>query len=112
MANTTTRAPGAIHLVLDGSADWSYIDDAHFPAAEGIKIHSIQFNPSAANDILVIRNKTLITGTITHYLKAADVGPVFEPDRFFPMWEYPVIDATDLTLGTPASASVIIRYEG
>lgn len=109
MANTTTHAPGKIHIVPDGSTDWSYITDGGFSAGVGIKVASIQFNPSAANDILVVRSKT-VTGTKIHKL-----GPSAGTENLYdandpPQWEEPVIEADDLTLSTPANAEIIISY--
>lgn len=110
MANTTTHGKGVIHLVLDGSTDWSYITDAGFTSGVGLKISSIQFNPSAANDILIIRDRTVATGAIIFNSgPAGGTAPIYDPlDP--PQWQMPVIGATDLTLSTPANASVIIRY--
>ncbi len=109
MANTTTKAPGKLHIILDGATDWSYITDGGFTEGVGLKVASIQFNPSAANDILVIRSKT-VTGTIIHKL-----GPSSGTENLYdandpPQWEEPMIEADDLTLSTPANASVIISY--
>ncbi len=111
MANTTTHAPGLIHIKLDGSTDWSYVTDGGFNADIGIKVTSVQFNPSAANDVMVIRDKTVATGTITHnFGPAGGTAPIYDPVDP-PRWERPVIDATDLTLDTAANASVLISYQ-
>lgn len=111
MANTTTHFPGGMHIVLDGSTDWSYVTDGGFNADIGIKLASIQFNPSAANDILIIRNKIAATGTIIFNSgPAGGTAPIYDP-MDPPQWQFPIIDATDLTLDTAANASVIIRYE-
>lgn len=111
MANVTTKAPGIIHIVLDGSTDWSYVTDGGFNDRLGMKVKSIQFNPSAANDRLVIRHAVVATGTIIHDTgPAGGTAPIYDPvdpqQR-----EFPVIDASDLVLGTPTNASVIIRHE-
>lgn len=110
MANVTTHAPGKVHIVLDGSTDWSYIDDGGFDEGVGLKVSSIQFNPSAANDILVIRSEDVATGTKIHTLgPSAGTENLYDPNDP-PQWEMPVIDATDITLSTPANASVVISY--
>lgn len=110
MANQTTHSSGGMHIILDGTTDWSYIADGGFAEGIGIKIASVQFNPSAANDVLVIRDKVVATGTIVHKLGPSAGTENLKDYNDPPEWEFPVIDASDLTLGTPANASVIIRY--
>lgn len=107
MANTTTVGANTITIVLDGSTDWSYETDTEF--TEGIKVSSVQFMPSAINDVFIARDGSA-SGAILHDSGVvASVRPWYDPVDP-PQWERLYIDATDLTLDTAASALVIIRF--
>ena len=57
MANTadTTKNGLFVQVTYSGSgADWNYSTDGGF-TARGMKVKSIQWHPTAANDILVIK---------------------------------------------------------
>lgn len=110
MANTTIKGANTINIVLDGATDWSFITDGGFKSEYGIKIASITFNASAANDVLIIRDRTVGTGVITHKFGPANAAELnLIRYNIPPVIEFPVIDATDLVLSVPANASVIIR---
>lgn len=106
-ANTTVKGPGIVHLVLDGSTDWSLLTDAGLRC---VVVRAVQFNPSAANDRLVIRAGSLTGAVVYDSNPVGGTAPWKDDDDYggcVPLF----IDATDLVLGTPASASVILRVK-
>ena len=110
MANTTTTDGNFIEITLDGSTDWRWDADmdAFFRIPTGVMIRSIGFKPSAANDVMVIRENG-VDGAAIFSVKCADTTDdrvkYFNPPRKI----RPVIDATDITLGTAANARVYLE---
>lgn len=105
-ANTvTTNIPGMIIIIPDGSSD--YTSTTNFPA--GIKLTAIKFYPSAANDVLVIRNGPVATGTKISAMKSIDGGTLKD---MFPgiVRLKPTLDASDCTFGTAANCIIIFEY--
>lgn len=100
-ANTVVRDGNLITLTLDGSTNW----DSQTDYPNGLAIHSIAFYPSAANDVLAIRHRS-VSGPMVLYCKdTAGAGVV----RYYPgALLKPYIVASELTLNTAANARVII----
>jgi len=57
MANTTTTT-GQFVTITGLDANWSLAGDMPGFATDGLRVKSIQFNPSGANDVALVRNKT------------------------------------------------------
>ena len=104
MGNTVTYGPGVINIVTDGATD--YDSTSAFP--HGLRICEVIFYPSAANDVLKVRHGTA-TGTIISVLKTITGDVLKDYVTTGVPWK-PYITATDLTLGTPANAVIILRY--
>ena len=111
-ANTTTKGAGTIKIVPDGTNDWYYnvATDGGFSNTPGMKIYSIQFNPSAANDRLILHNGGLDAIEIFDSNPSAGTAPII---KYYPGGKYIrlVFDASDCTFSTPSSASIYIEYE-
>jgi len=108
MANTTLCTRGTIQITgLD--ADWTLATDLVTYAASGILITSIQFNPSATNDRMIIHDGGIDAVQPFNVIcgSSADIKIKYFNSPDF-MW--PVIDITDCTLSVAASAMVIIRF--
>lgn len=108
MANTITQGRGTITIVPDGTTD--FIAGTNSELSEYL-VCSVQFIPSAANDRLIVRDKT-ITG-----VKKFDSGPAAGTSPILEtvaggrgQWMMPVIDASECTFGTPANCTIIIDY--
>ena len=112
MANNTTMSGRFVEITLDGTTDWLWSQDltSPFNNPAGIHVRCIQFQPSAANDVMVIRNGGVDAAAIFR-VKCADTTDDrprgYNPEA--PM--RPVIDASDITLGTAANARVYIELE-
>ena len=101
-ANTTIRSGNFIEIILDGSTDW---DITTTVAANGVALKSIAFYPSAANDVLVVRDGS---ATGTRIFSGKDVGGGGIIVYYDGIMAKPYIKASSCTLGTPANARVII----
>lgn len=107
MANTVTYAPGKIHIVPDGAT----VYDSSLTFPNGLRVSSIFFYPSAANDVLEVRHGSA-TGTVLTKLKA-ESGQVME-DHFTsykkckPYIKVPAAGENVWT--TAASVRIIIEY--
>jgi len=110
-ANTTTIDGSIIQIIPHSTfdADWIWSTElSEHNHMNGIVIRSIQFNPSAANDIMIIHEAGVDGPNIFHVKCTADTDQrikYFNP----PLHCAPVIDASDCTLGTPANARVLIE---
>lgn len=111
MANTTVQSRNTIQITgLD--ADWLWDTEFSEIAASlgGMWVRSIQFNPSAANDVMIINDGGIDGPSIFDVKCTADTDQrvkYFDP----PLYCAPVIDITDCTLGTAANAKVIITLD-
>lgn len=105
MANVTTIAGNAI-TVSGLDADWIWSADT--PFTPGIKLHSISFTPSAANDILIVNDES-ISGPELFREKADTVETTVQ--YYHGKWVKPCIDISDCTLGTAANARVTFIIE-
>ena len=117
MANTTKITHKSLQIKgLD--ADWSVPGDLPGLVKSGLRVKSIKFSPSAANDILVIKAgkatqlttaaaiaTTATAPEIMHVKVSADTD-----QRIQYFWSgqdmWPFIDISDCTLGTAANARV------
>jgi len=109
MAITTTVGRNLLTIKWsDAAADWVYTTEVP-QFGPGIKVKSIQFNPSAASDKLVIRDGSL-TGPIRFDVTCADVTD--QRIKYFGgQWMQPYIESTEVTFGTVANVEVIIEFE-
>jgi len=73
MANTITYAPGKIHIVPDGATAY----DITSVFTNGVRLTGILFYPSAANDVLEVRDGSA-TGTVITKLNSTTGGVVKE----------------------------------
>lgn len=108
-ANTVTSGAGTIKIVPDGSTDWLWNTNGGFSNSPGIKVYSIQFNPSAANDILILHNGGIDDIAIFDSGPAGGTAPII---KYYPGGKYIrlVLDASDCTFDTAANASIYIEY--
>ena len=103
-ANSVDYDDNFISIVLDGTTDWD--STVAFPL--GIRVAAVEFYPSTANDVVVIRNKTA-TGVVVFKAKSIDGGALALP--FSKARWKPYIKASDQTQGTPANALIIIHRD-
>ena len=106
MADTVTEtlSAGMITLTYAGAgANW--ISKTTFPG--GLKVKSIKFYPSAANDILVVRN-TSISGPIMAKVKDTTGGGSADVSFGEGVWAFPHVVIADQTWNTVANAIVMI----
>lgn len=103
-ALTVTRS-GNVVILTTLDADWVWTT-TFASDTSGIRVHSIQFNPSAVGDICIIKEAT-DTGPQIFKVKCADTYDqrvkYFDGARL-----KPVFDLSDSTIGVAANASIII----
>lgn len=103
MANVTTVGRHTIQITgLD--ADWIMGTDTEF---EHAYIESIQFIPSLAADRMIIHENGIDGPCFFDSGPAQNTGPIFE--RCGGVFAKLVIDISDCTLDTAASAKVLIN---
>ena len=107
MANTTTDQ-NQIVTITGLDADW-YNSVALSNPVERRQLFSIQFIPSAANDVMIIHDGS-IDGPIVFKKTASGVSD--STPEYYPRGVRPnlVIDISDCTFGTAANAMVKIIY--
>ena len=102
-ANTVTRSGPFIEIVPDGTTDW----DSQVTYPSGLSLVSIAFYPSAANDVIKIREgsatgpamingKDTTGGGLIVYLEGGMV--------------HPYLKASDCTFGTAANARILMKF--
>jgi len=117
--SNTTKVEGNFIQIKGLDADWSLPGDMANLDKSGIKVKSIKFKPSAANDIMVIKEAppgytstaSLVTGETA---TAPEIFYAKCTDAYDQRIEYfgegvtmrPFIDISDCTLGTASSARV------
>lgn len=103
MADNIVNVDGLIiEIVPDGATDWDSRD--LFPG--GIVMDYVIFYPSAANDIIKLRERS---ATGPGIIKGKDIlggGLIISPQGGV---LHPYLKATDCTINTPANASIIIK---
>ena len=110
MANTTTYDKNNIVIVPDGSTDWVFDSDLSFSPSRGsgIIVYSLQFNPSAVNDRLIVRNRNGV--------KVFDATAVTTADPIIKYWPHGKlmqlkITESECTFDTATSCLIMIDYE-
>ena len=106
MANTTTQHGNFIEITPDGATDWSAMGDI----GHKLKLSAIQFNPSAANDVLIIRENGIDSAAIFN-ATAVGSAQVLARDYTHPKWCNPTIDASDCTFGTAGNVRILLEIE-
>lgn len=112
MPNTTKFSGKFIQITgLDADWDWAVecTDLKDAVNLGGLKVSSIRFDPSAQDDIMVIKEVNA-SGAVLFYRKAEDVYSN-DPIRYNGGRMRPFLDIGDCTFTTPANARVIIELE-
>jgi len=108
MANTadTTKNGLFIQVTYTGTGDdWDYTDTGF----NRMKVKSIQWHPSAANDVLVINEEGIDGASIFHAKASADTDTKIKYFYGGGAWMKPYIDLTDCTFGTITSTKIIFE---
>jgi len=108
MANTITYAPGKIHIVPDGAT----VYDSSTVFLHGIRLTGILFYPSAANDVLEVREGSA-TGTVISKMFSTTGGTLKEAISSGMTYK-PYIKAAaggENVWTTPASVRIIFEYD-
>ena len=109
MANTT-KISGRQIMITGLDADWS-IDNDLTGYDAGFKIISIVFVPSAANDVMVIKNSKAGTAADADMFRVKVTGDTDQRiEYYYGNVHFPFIDISDCTLGTAANAKVLINF--
>lgn len=110
MSNTTT-IKGNVIVVTGLDADWDGMaectDLLYYQNLGGMKVASIRFDPSAQNDLMVLKEGSA-AGPVIFKRKAAsayDNEPIYYAGRRM----RPYIDISECTLSVAASAGVVIE---
>jgi len=118
MAATIEHGHGFFRLILD-SVDFNFTSTAVTAGdnmgalvkdlyPNGLALTAIKFYPSAVNDILEVRDKSL-TGTVITYMKAVTgdvLKDLFVGDKLYK----PFIEYDNLTLGTDTTAMIWLEF--
>lgn len=110
MANTTAVDGRVITITPDANTDWNLATDMPGFVNTGLQLKSIMFTPSAANDVIVIRNVDVTGAELLRATCSGTTDVKFRPfagDRGQRC--YPYIDKTDCTLGTPANVRITLE---
>ena len=113
-ANAITQGSDWLEFtVTSGANDWDCTSAGDGVPSEfhtkGICLRQVTFQPSAANDVFVIKDGSA-TGPVVFWGKAAAGS---ETVREYPepgLWCKPYIDASDCTFDTSASIVATIRW--
>ena len=111
MANTadTTKSGYFIQVTYSGTgADWDYSTNGGF-SGRGMKVKSILWHPTAANDILIVNDGGLDGATIVHTKASAATDTKVKYFGGAGTWMKPYIDLTDCTFGTVTSTKIIFE---
>lgn len=117
-ANTVNAGQGRLTITLDSDFDWSAatitagrnvgmkVDDAY---PEGIALMTIMFVPSAAADVMVVRDGGLTGPEMFQETSVAGGSSVmyFDGGKFYK----PYVEYDNLTLGTAANARLIFYFQ-
>jgi len=110
MANTadTLKAGHFIQVTYSGTgADWAYTSAGYGNGA--LKIKSIMWFPTAANDILIINEGGIDGPSIVHAKASADTDTMRFTFGEGGTWMKPYIDLTDCMFGTVTSTKIIFE---
>ena len=106
MANVVEYGRRSFTVVPDGVSDFD-ITETKF--TNGIRLSAINFYPSAANDVLAVRDKTA-TGALIHKVKDT-AGSGTREMMNVSLRVRPYIKASDQTFGTAANVRIIFEYD-
>ena len=109
MANTT-KLNGHFITITGLDADWSLSTDLPQFSGTGLKVYSIRFNPSGANDVMIVHENGIDNAEVFRVKAAAgtdDRIQYYDPSE----WMFPVIDISDCVLATAANAAVTIHIK-
>ena len=112
MANTVTFQGKIIQITPDGTQDWypssTTTGEGLGLPTDWICVKSIAFEPSAANDALVINEAGTDGPSIMHVSCTATTD---QKIKYFGdgSWIRPYMDASDCTFGTAANARILIE---
>ena len=110
MANTadTTKAGHFVQVMYSGTgADWAYTSMG-FGSGE-VKVKSIMWFPTAANDILIINEGGIDGPSIIHAKASADTDTMRFTFGEGGTWMKPYIDLTDCTFNAVTSTKIIFE---
>ena len=108
MANIIEYGRRTITITPDGVNDFDLANETGF--VNGIRLSAITFFPSAANDILAVRDK-LVTGPMIYKFKDVVGGGIHQPIQGPSMKTKPYIKAADQTFGTASTVRIIFEYD-
>ena len=106
MANVVEYGRRSFTVTPDGVTDFD-ITETLF--TNGIRLAAINFYPSAANDVLAVRDKTA-TGALIHKVKDV-VGGGLREEINSSLRVRPYLKASDQTFGTAANVRIIFEYD-
>ena len=116
MANTTKEGTGVVTIVPDGITDWVWSGDLSFPinGTGGLRVSAIEFKASAANDVMVVRDRTatgpiLFTITVASTAEDAANRETYSGPKGSGKTMYPYINHSDCTFSN--AANCLIRFE-
>jgi hypothetical protein len=108
MANTTTRS-GRIITITGLDANWNLATDMPDYSTSGLSVRSIRFNPSAANDKMIIRESSSAGPLIFRVMASAQTDDRIQ--YYYGQWMKPTITIDQCTLSAASSAYVTIEIE-
>jgi len=106
-AGNTVNHVGNVIEISAIDSDWTWTDTLP-ERSDGIKVKSIQFNPGAADDVLVIEEASA-SGPRSVYFKCADTT-VQKTKYFDDVKIKPFLDESDCTLSEGATVIIIFTY--
>ena len=101
--NATKKIGNYIDIIPDGSTDWDITVDTG--SANGVSLNYIAFYPSAANDVLVVRDRN---GTGVRIFTAKDTAGGGLIMYYDGLMTKPYIKAADCTFGTAANVRILM----
>ena len=104
MANTVTVGANLVSVVPDGSTAFDLA--TIYPFKDGINLRAIIFQPSAANDVLQVRDKNASGATIWPGNKDVSGGGqviYYDGKSYRPY----IVQTAECTFGTPANVKIV-----
>lgn len=106
-----TKYYGTTFEVASLDTDWTMADETGMVSAKGVRINSIWFVPSGADDIMIIRDGSA-TGPIMFRCHVASITTVDAKHHYNGAIKKPYIQQSDLTLAASANARVLFDVGG